>query len=139
MNKNSEIRLRLILVAASVAAYGVAGISDVALAFSPGIDAKHAIAAAVVMALGAGVTLYFGRQGEFMGGPLLKGQPVALAFAAGLWVNLVLAAAGVLYPSLGVGRFISFMGYVGSIAFIPPVLAGAVMLGIDRLRKEQRR
>lgn len=137
MNKNSEIRLRQILVATSVAAYAIAGIADIALAYSPGFDGGHAAAAAVVMALGAGVTLFFGRHGEFMSGPLLKGQPVALAFAAGVWVNLVLAAAGGLYPWLGVGRFISFMGYVGSIAFIPPILAGAVMLGVDRSRKRR--
>lgn len=139
MNKNSEIRLRQILVVTSVVAYAIACIADIALAFSSGIDAGHAAAAAGVMVLGAGVTLFFGRHGEFMGGPLLKDQPVALAFAAGVWVNLVLAAAGGIYPLLGVGRFISFMGYVGSIAFIPPVLAGAVMLGIDRLGKKQRR
>lgn len=139
MNDSPEIRLRRILVAASVAAYAVAGVIDAVLAFFPGIDARHAIAAAGVMAIGAGVTLYFGRQRDFMGGPLLKGQPVALAFAAGIWVNLILAAAGGVYPVLGVGRFISFMGYAGSIAFIPPVLAGAVMLGIDRLREGNRR
>ncbi len=74
-----------------------------------------------------------------MGGPLLKNQPVVLGFAAGIWVNLVLAFAGGLYPVIGVGRFISFMGYVGSIAFIPPVLAGVVMMGIDRLRERTRK
>lgn len=123
----------------SVAAYAVAGVVNLALAVSPGIDARDAVAAACVMAIGAGVTLYFGRQKDFMGGPLLKDQPVVLGFAAGIWVNLVLAVAGGLYPVIGVGRFISYMGYVGSIAFIPPVVAGAVILGIDRMRERTRK
>jgi hypothetical protein len=31
------------------------------------------------------------------------------------------------------------MGYVGSIAFIPPILAGAVLPGIDQLRDANRK
>jgi hypothetical protein len=139
MNNNPEVRLRRILVVMSVAAYAAAGVTNLALAVSPGINARDAVAAACVMAIGAGVTLYFGRQKDFMKGPLLKGQPVVLGFAAGIWVNLVLAVAGGLYPVISVGRFISYMGYVGSIAFIPPVLTGAVILGIDRLREGTRK
>lgn len=135
----SDIRLRGILVATAVLAYAAAGISNVVLAFSPAVDAKHALAAACVMGLGIALTLFFGRQQDFMGGPLYKGQPVVLSFAAGIWISLVLAVAGGLYPIIGVGRFIPFMGYVGSIAFIPPVLAGVVMWGIDRLREGNRK
>ena len=74
-----------------------------------------------------------------MGGPLFKGQPVVLGFAAGIWISLVLAVAGGLYPMMGTGRFVAFMGYVGSIAFIPPVLASVVMVGLDRLREGTRK
>lgn len=139
LNKTGEARLRRIVVATSVAAYVIAGVANLALALSPGIDAGYAVGAACIMAIGAGATLYFVRHPDYMGGPLLRGQPAPLAFAAGIWVNLVLAAAGGLYRVLGIGRFIPFMGYVGSIAFVPPVLAGAVMLGIDRLREGPRR
>lgn len=135
----SDLRLRRVLVTTSVIAYSIAAVAGVLLAFSTAVDATHALGAACVMVLCIGLTLFFGRQKDFMSGPLFKGQSVALAFASGVWVNLVLAAAGGLYPVLGVGRFIPFMGYVGSIAFIPPVLAGAVMLGIDRLREGPRK
>jgi hypothetical protein len=135
----SDLRLKRILVATSVITYAVAGAVGIALAFSKDVVAVHALGAACVMALCMGLTLFFGRQKDFMSGPLFTGQPVALAFATGVWVNLVLAAAGGLYPLLGVGRFIPFMGYVGSIAFIPPLLAGVVMLGVDRLREGPRK
>ena len=133
------MKLKRILITTSVVAYAIAGITDFILAFSAAADTKHALGAAGVMAICIGLTLYFGRQKDFMSGPLFKGQPVALAFAGGIWVNLVLAAAGGLYPVLGVGRFIPYMGYVGSIAFIPPVLAGIVVLGIERLRVGNRK
>lgn len=131
---NLEIRLRRILVAVCIVAYAVAAVTDVALAFSPGIDALHATAAACVMIVGIGVAFFSRQQDDFMGGLLFKGQPVWLGFAAGLWASLVLAIAGGLYPILGVGRFIPYMGYVGSIAFIPPVLARIVILMRDRMR-----
>lgn len=131
---NPELSLRRILIVVSVVAYTTAAICDVALAFSPSIDAKHAIAAACVMIVGFGVTLFSQRQEDFMGGPLFKGQPVLLGFAAGLWANLVLAFAGGLYPLVGVGQFISYMGYVGSIAFIPPILIRVILLLRDRMR-----
>jgi hypothetical protein len=123
------------LVVVSVIAYTAAAIWDAALAFSPSIDAKHATAAACVMIVGFGVTLFSRRQEDFMGGPLFKGQPVLLGFAAGLWANVVLAFAGGLYPLLGVGQFIVFMGYVGSIAFIPPILVRGILLVCDRVRE----
>jgi hypothetical protein len=61
---------------------------------------------------------------------------VLLGFAAALWANAVLALAGGLYPVLGVGRFIPYMGYVGSIAFIPPVLARGLMYARDRMHRQ---
>ena len=135
----SDLILKRILVTTSAVAYAIAGAVDVLLAVFGAADAAHALGAACVMAIGAGATLYFGRDPDFMSGPLFRDQPVVIAFATGIWVNLVLAAAGGLYPVLGVGRFISFMGYVGSIAFIPPLLAGAAILGIDRLRERPRK
>ena len=135
----SDSRLKRILVNTSVIAYAIAGVAAVFLAFSSAVDVMHGLGAACVMALCVALTLYFGRREDFMSGPLFKGQSVALAFATGIWVNLVLAAAGALYPVLGVGRFISFVGYAGSIAFIPPVLAGAVMVGIERFRGSPRK
>lgn len=86
------------------------------------------------MAVGAALTVYFGRREDFMGGPLMEGQSVLAAFAAGIWISLVLALAGGLYPVIGVGRFTLFMGYAGSIAFIPPILGSAVMTVRDRVR-----
>ena len=71
-----------------------------------------------------------------MGGPLFRGQPPVLGFGAALWANLVLAVAGGLYPLIGVGRFIIFMGYVGSVAFIPPIVVRAILLVRDRMRKQ---
>lgn len=130
-----EIRLRRILVAVCIVAYAVAAIVDMALAFSPGIDAKHAAAAACVMIVGIGFAFFFRQQDDFMGGLLFKGRPVWLGFAAGLWASIVLAFAGGLYPVLGVGRFISYMGYVGSIAFIPPVLVRGVIFARERFGK----
>lgn len=135
----SDLRLKRILVNTSVIAYATAGVAGIFMAFSTSVDVMHGLGAACVMALCVVLTLYFGRREDFMSGPLFRGQSVALAFATGVWVNLILAAAGALYPVLGVGRFISFVGYVGSIAFIPPVLAGVVMLGIDRLREGPRK
>lgn len=121
-------------MAISVIAYAAAAITDVALAFSPSISATHATAAACVMIVGIGVTLFSQRQEDFMGGPLFKGQPVLLGFAAGLWANVVLAFAGGLYPLLGVGQFIAYMGYVGSIAFIPPIFVRGILFVRERLR-----
>lgn len=135
----SDARLRRILVVISVVAYAVAGMADVLLAFSAAVDTKHALGAACVMALGIGLTLYFGRHSEFMSGPLFKGQSVLIGFAAGVWISLVLAVAAGLYPIFGAGRFISFMGYVGSIAFIPPILASAVIAIFDRIRGASRK
>ena len=86
------------------------------------------------MIVGMGVTLFSYRQEDFMGGPLFKGQPPLLGFGAALWANLVLALAGALYPLIGVGRFIVFMGYVGSAAFIPPIVVRAILLVRDRMR-----
>jgi len=134
-----EGRLRRILVSIAVAAYAVAAVSDVVLAFSPDIDATHATAAAFVMIVGIGVTLFFWRQEDFMGGSLFKGRSPVVGFASGMWISLVLATAGGLYPVLGAGRFISFMGYVGSIAFIPPVVASVVLTVADRIRGANRK
>lgn len=120
---------------ASVTAYAVAAVTDVALAFSPGVDPIQAMAAACVMIVGIGVTFFSREQEDFMGGLLFRGQPVWLGFAAALWASIVLAFAGGLYPVLGVDRFIPYMGYVGSIAFIPSVLARGVILVRDYLRK----
>lgn len=133
---NLEARLRRILVVISVVVYAVAAASGVALAFSPGVNATHAAAAACVMIVGIGVTLFSRKQEDFMGGPLFRGQPVLLGFAAALWANAVLALAGGLYPILGVGRFIPYMGYVGSIAFIPPMLARGLMYVRDRMHRQ---
>lgn len=132
---NTEIRLRRILVAVCIVAYAIAAITDVALAFSPGIDATHATAAACVMIVGIGVAFFSRQQEDFMGGLLFKGQSVWLGFAAGLWASVVLAVAGGLYPMFGVGRFISYMGFIGSIAFIPPVLVRGVIFVRDHIRK----
>ena len=73
-----------------------------------------------------------------MSGPLFKGQSALMGFAAGIWISLVLAVAAGLYPIVGAGRFISFMGYVGSIAFIPPIVASALVLMLDRIRGADR-
>ena len=135
----SERSLGRILVVISVIAYTAAAICDVALAFSASVDAKQAIAAACLMIVGFGVTLFSQRQEDFMGGPLFKGQPVLLGFAAGLWANVVLAFAGGLYPVLGVGHFISYMGYVGSIAFIPPILARVILMMLGRMHQQSRK
>jgi hypothetical protein len=122
-----------------VIAYAAAAIGDLVFAFSPDIDAIHGLAAASVMVVGIGVTLFSRQQEDFMGGPLFKGQPVWLGFAAGLWANVVLAFAGGLYPVLGVGKFIAFMGYAGSIAFIPPILVRGILLLFDRIRARARK
>jgi len=132
---NADLKLRRALVVVSVVAYATAAVCNVAFAFNPSIDAKHATAAACVMIVGMGVTLFSRRQEDFMGGPLFRGQPVFLGFAAALWANLVLAFAGGLYPLIGVGRFIGFMGYVGSVAFIPPIVVRGVLLVRDRMRE----
>jgi hypothetical protein len=132
---NSESKLRRILVVISVIAYTIAAISNLVFAFSPTVDAKHAAAAASVMIIGIAVTLFSRKEKDFMGGPLFKGQPVLLGFAAGLWANVVLAFAGGLYLVFGVGHFISFMGYVGSIAFIPPILVRVIMPVLNRMGK----
>ena len=134
----SDARLRQILVAISVVAYATAGIANLLLALSTVVDAKHALGAAFVMALGIGLTLFFGRHNDFMSGPLFKGQSALMGFAAGIWISLVLAVAAGLYPIVGAGRFISFMGYVGSIAFIPPIVASALVLMLDRIRGADR-
>lgn len=131
---SADTRLRRILIVVSVVAYVAAAVCNVAFAFNPTIDAKHATAAACVMIVGMGVTLFSYRQEDFMGGPLFKGQPPLLGFGAALWANLVLALAGALYPLIGVGRFIVFMGYVGSVAFIPPIVVRAILLVRDRMR-----
>lgn len=131
---SADTRLRRILIVVSVVAYVAAAVCNVAFAFNPTIDAKHATAAACVMIVGMGVTLFSYRQEDFMGGPLFKGQPPLLGFGAALWANLVLALAGALYPLIGVGRFIVFMGYVGSAAFIPPIVVRAILLVRDRMR-----
>ena len=131
---SADTRLRRILIVVSVVAYVAAAVCNVAFAFNPTIDAKHATAAACVMVVGMGVTLFSYRQEDFMGGPLFKGQPPLLGFGAALWANLVLALAGALYPLIGVGRFIVFMGYVGSVAFIPPIVVRAILLVRDRMR-----
>jgi len=133
---SADTRLRRILIIVSVVAYATAAVCNVAFAFNPTIDAKHATAAACVMIVGMGVTLFSRRQEDFMGGPLFRGQPSLLGFGAALWANLVLAVAGGLYPLIGVGRFIFFMGYVGSVAFIPPIVVRAILLIRDRVRKQ---
>jgi hypothetical protein len=135
----SEPKLRRILVVISVIAYTIAAMGNVVFAFSPTIDAKHAAAAAFVMVIGIGVTLFSRKEEDFMGGPLFKGQPVLLGFAAGLWANVVLAFAGGLYPILGIGHFIPFMGYAGSIAFIPPILVRVIMPVLNRMGKGSRK
>ena len=132
---NSERKLNRILVVISVIAYTIAAIGNVVFAFSPTIDARHAAGAAAVMVIGIGVTLFSRKEKDFMGGPLFKGQPVLLGFAAGLWANVVLAVAGGLYLVFGVGHFILFMGYVGTIAFIPPILVRVIMSVLNRMGK----
>ncbi len=131
---SADRKLRQILVVVSVVAYATAAVCNVAFAFNPTFDAKHAAGAACVMIVGMGVTLFSWRQEDFMGGPLFKGQPPVLGFAAALWANLVLAISGGLYPLVGVGRFIVFMGYVGSVAFIPPIVVRAILFLRDRMR-----
>jgi len=131
---SADTRLRRILIVISVVAYAAAAVCNVAFAFNPTIDAKHATAAACLMIVGMGVTLFSHRQEDFMGGPLFRGQPPLLGFGAALWANLILAFAGALYPLIGVGRFIVFMGYVGSVAFIPPIIVRAILLVRDRMR-----
>lgn len=133
---SADTRLRRILVVISVVAYAAAAVCNVAFAFNPTINARHATAAACVMIVGMGVTLFSRRQEDFMGGPLFRGQPPLLGFGAALWANLILALAGALYPLIGVGRFIVFMGYVGSVAFIPPIVARAILLLRDRMREK---
>jgi len=130
----SESKLGRILVATAVIAYALAGVADIAWAFSSRVDVKDALGAACVMLVGGALTLRFGRGKEFMGGPLFKGQSVAMGFASGIWISLVLAAAGAFYPLIGHAHFIPYMGYVGSIAFIPPILASVALIIVDRVR-----
>ena len=135
----SDVRLGRILVIVAVVAYAVAGAIDIVLALSSKANLTHSLGAACVMLAGVVLTLHFGRGKDFMGGPLRKGQSAVMGFASGIWISLALAAAGAVYPLVGVGRFISFMGYVGSIAFIPPIIASVVFVIIDRVRSENKK
>lgn len=130
----SDDRLGQVLVVIAVVAYGIAAVVDIVLAFSPAVELAHALGAACFMLVGMGLTLYFGRGKDFMGGPLFSGQSAFMGFASGIWISLVLAAAGGFYPVIGAGRFIPYMGYVGSLAFIPPIVVSAVFIAVDRLR-----
>lgn len=135
----SDARLGRILVVIAVAAYAVAGAIDIVLGLSSRANLTHALGAACVMLVGVVLTLHFGRGKDFMGGPLLKGQSAVMGFASGIWISLALAGAGAIYPLVGVGRFISFMGYVGSVAFLPPIIASVVFVIIDRVRSENKK
>lgn len=135
----SDDRLGQVLVVIAVAAYGIAAVVDMVLAFSPEVEPIQAVGAACVMLVGICLTLYFGRGKDFMGGPLFRGQSAFMGFASGIWISLVLAAAGGFYPVIGAGRFIPYMGYVGSLAFIPPILVSAVFIAVARLRGARRK
>ena len=135
----SESRLGRILVLTSVTAYSIAAITDLVLSVSSAVDTRHALGAACVMGIGIALTLYFGREQDFIGGPLFKGQSALMGFLSGLWITLVLATAGGLFPLVGQVNFISFMGYVGSIAFVPPILASVAVVMLDRIRGTNRK
>ena len=130
----SDAKLGRILVVTAVTAYSIAAIADVVLSVSSAVDVRHALGAACVMVIGILLTLFFGRGKDFMSGPLFKGQSSLMGFGSGIWITLVLAVAGGLYPLIGHFNFIAFMGYVGSIAFVPPILASVAVMMVDRIR-----